>query len=265
LITITVDGGAGNDTLNGSNGNDLLIGGADSDTIDGNQGLDTVQMGTGNDTFNWDPGDGNDIIEGQADNDTVVLNGSNGNEMFAVSANGPRIRLTRDLANIILDIDDVEHININALGGVDTATVNDLAGTDAPEININLFGSGGIGDGFIDNVIVNATNAEEAVVVNGSAGGATVFGLAAVVNIINGETASDRLTVNLLAGEDVLDASGLTASAIALTVDGGDNDDSITGGDGNDTLFGGLGDDTLVGGLGADILDGGLGDDIEIQ
>ncbi|HBO44758.1 MAG TPA: hypothetical protein DD670_12680, partial [Planctomycetaceae bacterium] len=58
LIQITVDGGAGNDTLLGGNGNDVLLGGDNDDFVDGNQGNDVVLLGTGNDTFQWDPGDG---------------------------------------------------------------------------------------------------------------------------------------------------------------------------------------------------------------
>ena len=65
LIQITVDGGAGNDTLLGSNGIDLLLGGDGNDFIDGQQGDDTALLGAGDDTFQWDPGDGSDIVEGQ--------------------------------------------------------------------------------------------------------------------------------------------------------------------------------------------------------
>jgi len=45
LIQITVDGGAGVDTLLGSNGADLLIGGDNDDFIDGQQGNDVVFLG----------------------------------------------------------------------------------------------------------------------------------------------------------------------------------------------------------------------------
>ncbi|HKX62851.1 MAG TPA: hypothetical protein VJS65_13420, partial [Verrucomicrobiae bacterium] len=45
LIKITVDGGAGDDTLLGSNGADLLLGGDNNDFIDGQQGTDTVFLG----------------------------------------------------------------------------------------------------------------------------------------------------------------------------------------------------------------------------
>ena len=91
------------------------------------------------------------------------------------------------------------------------------------------------------------------------------LGLAAQVNITGAEAANDRLTVNALGGDDVVDASGLSAGAIALTADGGDGDDVLIGGDGNDTLLGGAGDDVLIGGPGQDILDGGPGDNILIQ
>jgi Ca2+-binding RTX toxin-like protein len=86
-----------------------------------------------------------------------------------------------------------------------------------------------------------------------------------VVNITGAEATVDRLTVNALAGDDVVDASALSADAILFTADGGDGDDVLIGGAGNDTLLGGDGDDVLIGGPGQDILDGGSGDNILIQ
>ena len=103
------------------------------------------------------------------------------------------------------------------------------------------------------------------IVVAGDASGADVLGLAAQVNITGAEAANDRLIVNALGGDDVVDASGLAAGAIQLTADGGDGDDVLIGGAGNDTLLGGAGDDVLIGGPGQDILDGGPGDNILIQ
>jgi Ca2+-binding RTX toxin-like protein len=85
------------------------------------------------------------------------------------------------------------------------------------------------------------------------------------VNIKGAEAANDRLTINTLGGDDVMDASGLSTGAIALTANGGDGDDVLIGGDGNDTLSGGAGDDILIGGPGQDILDGGTGNNILIQ
>ena len=69
----------------------------------------------------------------------------------------------------------------------------------------------------------------------------------------------DALTIKGFAGNDILDASQLTADSVVLTLDGGAGNDLLLGGAGNDTLLGGDGDDTLVGGPGQDVLDGGPG------
>jgi Ca2+-binding RTX toxin-like protein len=116
-----------------------------------------------------------------------------------------------------------------------------------------------------DTVIVQGTNGDDIALVVGDASGTTVLGLAAQVNITGAEAANDRLTVNALAGDDVVEASGLAAGAIQLTADGGDDNDILVGGAGNDVLAGGAGDDVLIGGPGLDVLDGGPGDNTVIQ
>src|ERR687894_2159073 len=92
LIDLTVDGGAGDDTLRGGNGADIMLGGDGTDFADGNQGDDVAFLGAGDDTFQWDPGDGSDVIEGQAGTDEMLFNGSNAGENMDVSANGGRVR-----------------------------------------------------------------------------------------------------------------------------------------------------------------------------
>ena len=267
LIKITVDGGAGNDTILGSNGVDLLLGGDGNDFVDGQQGNDVALLGAGDDTFQWDPGDGSDTVEGQDGADKLLFNGSNANELFEASANGGRVRFTRNVANIVMDLDDVEAIDVNALGGADTISVNDLSGTDLIELNGDLAGviGGTTGDGQPDNVIANGTNGDDVLVVAGDPSRASVLGLAAQVNIAGAEAANDRLTVNALEGDDVEDASTVSVGAIQLTLSGGDGNDVLLGGAGNDTLLGGGGDDVLLGGPGSDTLDGGEGDDVVID
>jgi Ca2+-binding RTX toxin-like protein len=76
--------------------------------------------------------------------------------------------------------------------------------------------------------------------------------------------ATDRIVINGLAGDDIVEASGL-GTAIQLTANGGDGDDVLIGSDGNDVLSGGAGDDVLIGGLGLEVLDGGPGDNVVIQ
>jgi Ca2+-binding RTX toxin-like protein len=165
LIGVTVDGGTGNDTILGGNGADTLLGGDGNDFIDGNQGNDIARLGAGDDVFQWDPGDGSDIVEGQDGTDTLLFNGANINEKFDVSANGERVRFTRDIGNIVMDVNDVETIHVNALGGTDSVTVNDLTGTDLTQVAIHLAGTigGTTGDGSADTVTVNGTNGNDIV------------------------------------------------------------------------------------------------------
>ena len=254
-------------TLNGGDGADVLWGSGGADLINGGRGNDIARMGAGDDTFVWNPGDGSDTVEGQGGTDTLLFNGSNVSENIDLSANGTRARLTRDVANITMDLNGVEHVDFNALGGADHITVNDLTGTGISQVNLDLASppGSGIGDGQPDNVIVNGTSGADTVTVGGDASETTVTGLSAQVNITGAEAANDRLTINALAGDDVVQASGLSASAIQLTADGGDGNDVLVGGAGNDILLGGLGDDVLIGGPGLDILDGGPGNNVVIQ
>src|SRR5580765_2943178 len=204
LTNLTLDGGAGNDTIRGGNGADLLIGGDGNDFIDGNQGNDTAQMGAGDDTFQWDPGDGSDIVEGQAGFDTMLFNGANIAEVIEVSANGQRALFTRNIGTITMDLNDVERIDVNALGGADNIAVHDLTGTDVKEVNLDLAGTPGgtAGDGAADQVIVNGTAGDDVAVIAGDAGGLSVLGLAARVNITGAEGTLDQLHVNGGAGDD---------------------------------------------------------------
>jgi Ca2+-binding RTX toxin-like protein len=215
-------------------------------------------MGAGDDTFVWNPGDGSDTVDGQAGNDTLLFNGANINEKIDISANGTHARFTRDVANITMDLSNIETVDFNALGGADTITVGDLSKTNVKEVNLNLGGA----DGAADTVVINATNADDVINVTTVNGVVTVTGLATTVNI-SGFDANDRIVINGLGGDDVIQASGLTG--MLLTADGGDGDDVLIGSAGNDTLLGGAGDDVLIGGPGQDVLDGGTGNNILIQ
>src|SRR5262249_55408604 len=152
-ITLTIDGGAGNDTIIGSQGADMIFGGDGNDTVTGGRGNDTAILGAGDDTFIWNPGDGSDIVEGQAGFDTPVFNGANANENITIPANGPRVLLSRDVGNVTMDLDGVERIDVHALGGTDNFVINDLSGTDLPAggVLVDLAGTlgGTAGDGQV--------------------------------------------------------------------------------------------------------------------
>jgi Ca2+-binding RTX toxin-like protein len=247
-------------TINGGDGNDTIIGSAGNDTIFGGRGNDVTNMGAGNDTFVWNPGDGSDTVEGQAGIDTMLFNGANVSEKIDISANGSRVRFTRDVANITMDLNSVEHIQFNALGGADNITVNDLTGTNVSEIDLDLGGN----DNAADTVTLNATNGNDVITVSQDANGViTVTGLAEEVKI-TGASTGDRLVINGLGGDDVITTAGLNGG-ILLTEDGGDGNDVLIGSAGNDTLLGGNGDDVLIGNGGQDILDGGPGGNVIFQ
>ena len=248
-------------TLNGGLGNDLIIGSQGDDLINGGDGNDTALMGAGDDTFVWNPGDDNDIVEGQAGIDTLLFNGANISETITLGANGGRVLFTRDVAAVTMDLNDVEQVTFNALGGADTIRIGDLRGTDLTDVTLNLGGA----DGQADTVVIQATGGDDVVVVAGDGGGVNVFGLGAVIHIIGFEAANDRLVINAGGGNDVVDASGLGVGGLLLTLNGGDGDDVLLGGAGNDILAGEAGDDVLIGGPGQDVLDGGIGDNILIQ
>ena len=259
LTKLTVDGGIGNDTILGGNGIDLLMGGDGNDVIDGQQGNDTAILGAGDDRFVWDPGDGSDKVEGQAGVDTLDFNGSAANEIFNLTANGGRALFTRDVGNIVMDLDDVENILLDSLGGTDTFNVGDLTGTDVKSVIIDLGAPAGGGDGLADTVVLNATAGDDVIGVENVGGVLKVFGLSSVIEIHDFDIGIDKLIINTLGGDDVVDATALDAS-IVFQADGGDGDDVLLGGAGADTLLGGLGDDVLIGGPGIDILDGGIGE-----
>jgi Ca2+-binding RTX toxin-like protein len=230
LIKIGIDGGAGNDTINGGDGAESLIGGDGDDAIDGNAGADTALMGAGDDIFVWDPGDGSDVVEGQdgADDgaDTLLFNGAGAAENFDVSANGERVRFFRTQGAITMDLNDIEFIDIQALGGADNAVLNDTSGTDLKAVGFDLEAAigGGAGDGAADSVTVNGTNDPDDVRVNAIGSVVEINGAPIAVQIEHADAANDRLTVNALGGDDLVIVDRGVAALIDTFVDLGDDE-----------------------------------------
>src|SRR5260370_30191299 len=145
-----------------------------------------------------------------------------------ISANGTHARLFRDVGNVTMDLSNIETVDINALGGADTITVDDLSKTAVKQVNLNLGGA----DGQADTVVINATNGDDVINITNNNGVVTVTGLATTVNI-SGFDANDRIVINGLGSDDVIQASGL--SGMLLTANGGDGDDVLIGSAGNAT------------------------------
>ena len=247
-----LDGGPGDDSLIGKDGADRLIGGTGKDSISGGRGDDQLFGGEDDDVIDWLPGDGSDLVEGQDGQDTLLFEGSNASETVDLSANGPRLSFFRNVGNITMDCDGIENVIFKAKGAADNINVNDLTGTKVTNVAIDLLSSAGVGDGSVDTVTVFGTAANDTVNIAGSDAGVTVGGLKPNVTVTGAEKGLDRLMVSTLAGVDTINASEVQPGAIALTLNGGLDDDTLTGGRGNDLIIGAQGTDTEFGGDGDD-------------
>jgi Ca2+-binding RTX toxin-like protein len=199
-----VDGENGDDTLIGGSGAEVLVGGNGDDFIDGNGGADTAFLGRGDDVFVWDPGDASDVVQGDRGSDTMIFNGAAGNEIMAVTPAGGRVLFTRNLGNIVMDLDGVEVIDVRALGGTDTVTVNDASGTDLERVDVDLAAAigGSTADGQADTVTVAATKGDDSISVDRNRATVEVSGLAALVRMTHADPASDTLVIDTVAGLD---------------------------------------------------------------
>ena len=134
-----------------------MVGGNGADFVNGGVGTDVEVLGNGDDTAAWNPGEGNDAIDGGLGRDTLAFNGSNGDEQMSLSANGESAVFLRNLANIRMDLDGVERLDLATFGGADTVTIGDLSGTDVTTAEVDLAATTGAADAKDDTVQVNGS------------------------------------------------------------------------------------------------------------
>jgi hypothetical protein len=215
-----IDGGNGADTLVGGSGAEVFVGGRGDDFVDGNGGADTAFLGNGDDAFVWDPGDASDVVEGDRGSDTLIFNGAAGAEIMAARADGGRVLFTRSPGSIVMDLDAVEVIDVRALGGIDSVTVNDLRGTDLERVDVDLAGAlgGSTGDGADDEVVVSGTNGDDAIAADANGAAAEVSGLAALVRITHADPDGDTLIIDTLDGADDVAVDPAVAALIQVSV-----------------------------------------------
>jgi Ca2+-binding RTX toxin-like protein len=138
--------------INGTPAGETLPGTATADTITGAGGNDKALMAGGNDVFIWNDGDGSDTVEGGVGTDTLDFNASAGVEWLDISAKGGRVQLTRNVGNVAMDLNDLERIEVQALGGADLVTIDNVTGTDLKQVVVDLSaGMPGVGDGAADS------------------------------------------------------------------------------------------------------------------
>ena len=224
--SVTMNGGAGDDTLIGGAGAETFVGGTGEDFADGNIGADKASLGAGSDRFQWDPGDGSDTVDGQDGSDQLDFNGSNASEQVAFTAGFGRVLLTRDVGSITMDLDGIERVDLRSLGGSDTTTVNQLAGTELKLVDVDLDAFAGGVDGAPDTVIARGTDEADRVSFSSPDGLPVVNGIGAQTRVRGGEGALDSFVVQALAGDDTATMTVGVSSAIPLHIDGGEGDDT---------------------------------------
>jgi Ca2+-binding RTX toxin-like protein len=139
------------ENLTGTSGNDVIV---------GNGGNDPVSGGDGDDLFVWNAGDGADGVDGGPGSDVQEVNASDSAETFVLAPifSATSIFLIGDDALLL----DVEGLDLRALGGNDSFTIDDLSGNflQGP---IRFWGGAG-------NDTVNGSAAINQLVLNGGLG-----------------------------------------------------------------------------------------------
>ena len=105
---------------------------------------------------------------------------------------------------------------MNALGGADTVTVGDLAGTDVTSVETDLAATGGGGDGQPDQVIAEGTAAADNFKV-GSAGGRTES-WGSPPRLGDRARPRDTLVASGLGGDDQFTADAAVAQPLGVGV-----------------------------------------------
>jgi len=191
------------------------------DGLIGSFSANTLRGGPGNDVLVGAPG--GDLLQGEANDDTMVWSNGDGSD--------------------VMD------------GGIgsDTVQVNgSVAGSDA-----FLLQPGVGGHARFDRTNLGLFNLDiatsETLTVNGVGGDDSfqLLNLAGVADLAS-------VKFNGLAGADTLNGG---ATAIALTITGGNEADQLSGGSGNDVILGQDGNDVVFGGAGNDNVSGDTGDD----
>ncbi|MGF7148799.1 Ca2+-binding RTX toxin-like protein [Sphingomonas zeicaulis] len=227
-VTVSLDVTAGQNT--GAAGTDTLmnfenlLGSAFADTLTGDAGANRLIGAAGNDILNG--GDGDDVLEGGAGND--VLNGGAGSDAASYADATAAVR-----------------VSLGVTGAQNTGG----AGTDTLVGIERLIGSA------FDDVLEGGAGDD---VLDGGAG----------LDMVSFAASRASVTVNFGTGavpgtDTLISIEGALGSAYADTLMGDSGANRFDGGAGNDVIDGGAGDDLIEGGAGtgADRLTGGAGID----
>jgi Ca2+-binding RTX toxin-like protein len=215
---------AGDDTISGGRGQDLIFGMLGVDTVHGDQENDAIYASAGGGSYYGD--DGNDRIYTGITSASELLDGGGGAWIDTVDT-------SRWSGDYFVDLQS------GATNQAGKSFVN-FDNVDAGAGNDTLLGTSG------NNTLNGAAGND---VIGGRAGQDVLLG-GLGVDVLNGGSGNDELYG---AGQSPADGDD--------TLDGGSGDDYLSGQGGNDVLLGGIGNDTLEGGIGQDTMAGHAGND----
>ena len=193
---LTLDGGAGDDSIVGSAGADTLLGGAGSDNLVGGLGDDTIDAGADDDTINYVFGDGSDMVDGGA-----------GEDLFAITLPDPA---TTDAVNLSLTGGPFLTVHVDSGGNdagdptlVNVELIQATLGSVADYVQL----SGDLGAAGVKAVAVDLGDGDDTMDASGLTGSASLLasGGAGDDTLIGG-SGDDRLEGG--AGDDALAGSG---------------------------------------------------------
>ncbi|WP_323011854.1 hypothetical protein [Castellaniella sp.] len=233
--------------------------GAGNNTIDGGAGDDIIYSGNGENAING--GDGDDVF---VYTDNVQLRGDS---QVLGDAGVNTIRFTLEIdtlhggsqgSNFHADfskVRNVERIELFGSNHINLGDVFPIAG-----IKTIVLGDGETTLRY-DNAAVGTITVDAAALADGKD---------LVLNEFIVATAGHRFDIVNLKGD--IQAAGLTYGSISVTaaagsgfgvyIQSGNGNDTLTGSEGDDTIDGGKGDDTIDGGKGNDTIIGGGGNDV---
>jgi Ca2+-binding RTX toxin-like protein len=224
---VIVNGAGGNDnvnlsalaaprsvTINGGDGDDIVVGSPIQDTINGGLGNDRITGGKnpglgpepihgddGNDVMIWNNGEGNDLNDGgNGQDETLIVEGTGADDNHVdPSPTAGLIRFSRAVAGqFTVDMDKVEKLSVTSFSGDDKLTT-------APGIALNMNIDAGPGNDTINtgdgNDVVLGGDGDDTL--NGAGGGDRLVGERGT-DTMNGGAGDDTLVWNNGEGSDVM-------------------------------------------------------------
>ncbi|OUD08734.1 hypothetical protein BVC71_12460 [Marivivens niveibacter] len=270
----TIDGGAGNDNIDGAGGNDFLYGGTGDDTITGGDGNDSMYGGEGADTMYGGAGDdyieygeGADVVYGGDGNDviddiggTAFLTGStiyagDGNDVAYGTSGNDLIEGGAGNDNLFGEIGDDTMWGGSGTDNLYGGEGTDWFNVDGDDDNTNVVGGESEGDWDALYLGNDASGQGATVTFTGDETGTFDFGTGTSTgNFYEIEA------VGMTNADDVVDASAATTTQYIYTFSG---DDSVIGTQGDDYIWLYDGADTVEGGTGNDAI--ALGADTDVD